>query len=201
MPTTSGLIGAYLYGDRLYPSTSFHSFNVYEFSSPVGTRNLVSGAFAFISEIGPNTSRPLEFRNIVLDFDSGISGLYQSLTECVLFRSTNTRFNISNMRFWMPSGTALQPSGHIEFYASSEWLYNFGMPSGDYGVVPSSLDTAYNLKKQDGLKYIKAADDVDVTEFIYMKITVPSGYSLGKYGLGGSGTLAFAVTYDWYQLI
>lgn len=201
MFTTSGLIGAYLYGDRLYPSTAFYSFNVYEFSSPVGSRNLVSGSFAFLTEVGPHTTRPLEFRNVVLDFDSGISGYYQSLTECVLFRSINTRFNISNMRFWMPSGTALIPSGHIEFHATSEWLYNFGMPSGSYGVVPSSLDSAYLLKKQDGLRYIDEADDVDVSEFIYMKITVPSGYSLGRYGLGGSGTLAFAVTYDWYNII
>lgn len=201
--STSGRLGGYMFADRVYPSTQFFAWNVSEFSSPVGTRDLVSGHFAFRQIVGNHVEHPLEFRNVILDFatPSNISGLYQSTTECVTFRQTNDRFNLSNLRFWMPSGTALSPSGHIEFAVSGQWIYNAHLPSGVGGTIPSGLPTLLNVRRQDGLGYIDGSQDIHVSEFIYMVITVPSGYSLGRYGFQGTGTMAFKMTYDWFQVI
>lgn len=200
MASTSGRIGAYFGAQRDYPETMFFSWDVSEATSPIGMRNLVSGHFAFLNRVGPHTANPLEFRNVVLDFTSTISGVYQSLTECITFREVNDRFNLSNLRFWMPSGTALIPSGHIEYIPSGAWIYNAHIPSGYGAPVPSSLPSLPNLRRCDGMGWIEGGQDIHVSEFIYMVITVPSGMGLGRYGLGGMGTLAFKVTYDWYQV-
>lgn len=200
--STSGKLGGFVSADRVYPSTQVFSWDVLEQSSPVGTRNLVSGHFAFLNVVGPHIYNPLEFRNLVLDFtDTSLSGLYQSYTECLTFRQTDDRFNISNMRFWMPSGTALTPSGHIEFAVSGQWIYNAHIPSGVGGAIPTALPTLPNLRRQDGLGYLVDADDNNVSQFIYLVITVPSGLPLGRYGLGGTGNLGFKITYDWFQYI
>lgn len=182
-----------------WPQTQFFSWDTQEFTSPLGMRNLESGHFAFIKVIGNHLAAPLEFRNVILDFTGTISGTYQSLTECVTFRETTNRHNISNMRFWMPSGTALT-SGHIEYIPSGAWVYNAHIPSG-YGIpVPTILPSSENIKRCDGLSYIQDGDDINVSEFIYLVISVPSGHFLGRFGIDGFGTLGFKMTYDFFQV-
>jgi len=200
---TSGILGGYIYADRDWPSTQFLAFNVSESASPLGSRNIPGGSFAFRQIVGPHILNPLEFRNVIFDFatPNNISGLYQSTTECIIFRQTNDRFNISNMRFFMPSGTALTPSGHIEYATSGAWIYNAHIPSGYGAPVPTALPSTPNLRRCDGLGYLDGSDDIHVSQFIYMTITVPSGYSLGKYGYGGIGTLSFKLTFDIFQII
>lgn len=203
MPTysTSGNIGGYLAAQGVYPDVIFYSWNVSEPMTPVGTRNLVSGAFAFNKIVGLHTDNPLEFRNLILDF-TAISGTYQSTVECLTFRQKNNRFNISNMRFWLPSGTALNSSGHLEWAASGQWVYNAHIPSGNGATLSSSLPILANVRRQDGLGYIDGSDDTHVSEFIYLVLTVPSGLPLGRYGPNNSnGALAFNMTYDWFQII
>lgn len=199
MPQTSGLLGGYIYAERDYPQTQFFSWDTMEPSSPLGMRNLVSGHFSFLNIIGQHTANPLEFRNIVLDFTDAISGTYQSLTECLTFRQQSDRFNLSNMRFWMPSGTALT-SGHIEFAVSGQWIYNAHLPSGVGGAVPTALPSLPNVRRCDGLGYIDGADDIHSSEFIYLVITVPSGHFLGRWGIGGTGNLGFRLSYDYFQI-
>lgn len=201
MSYTSGKIGGYLFADREYPNIEIYSWNVSESSSPIGMRNLPSGHFAFYRPVGQHIFHPLEFRDIVKDFDN-LSPEYQSTTECISFRQTNNRFSISNMKFHMPSGGILGSFGHLEFTSSGVWHYDARIPSGVGGAIPTALPTLLNLRRQDGLGYIDGADDIHVSEFIYLVLTVPSSLPLGKYGYGGSGgNIAFGLTYEMYQII
>jgi len=198
MTINSGLIGGYLYAEGVSPLTNFSWWDIEEISPPTGVRHLESGHPAFVKFV--DTATPLEFRNIELNFISGIVPYYNSV-ECLTFKLNNDRFFVANMRLWLPSGSAIIPSGRIEYSVSGTWVYNAILPSGYGTIIDTSLPATQNVNRQDGFGSINGTGDNDVTQFIYLSLSIPSGYSLGRYGYGGTGTLAFKLTYDYYQKI
>jgi hypothetical protein len=199
MAQTSGSLGAYIYGFKPTPSLVFYEWDVTEQTSPVGYRNVVSGVASFGKTLGTGENASMQFEDTVLDFSS-LESEYAAQVQCFTFRNTETQYYLSNLRVWMPSGTALASGGNIEYAASGTWIYNAVLPSGAGNTMPTSLPSEGNVYNQnDESAIIQGLLDTDVSQFVYMGLTVPSGLALGRYGEGGTGDLTFRVTYDWYN--
>lgn len=193
----SGMIGGYVYGELNTPQVQLFEWDIREYSPPNGVRNIYGGHPAWVKEL--SITAPMEFEDVVLDFASTISGNYQSRVQCFTVGLSDNDFGISNMRLWMPSGTALQTSGHIEFTASGLWIPWAKLPSGVGTIMPSSLPTNQNVWRQDSqFGNLEWSEDSHTSQFIYLALTVPSGMPLGQYGNGLNGQLSFRVTYDWF---
>jgi hypothetical protein len=200
MPNTSGSLGSYIYGELNTPRTQLFEWNIREQSPPTHTRTIYGGHPAWVKELGVSVSKAMEFEDVVLNYaDSSLSGRYPARTQCFTIGLADSDYSISNMRLWMPSGSALNSSGHLEFASSGLWIWNALLPSGQGTVVPSSLPTNMNIVRQDnqlaGLDY---SEDTHVSQYVYLGLTIQSGMPLGQYGLGSNGHLALRVTYDWY---
>ncbi len=181
-----------------YPTVQIFEWDVTETSDPNGVRNIYGGHPAFVKELGETIVKAMQFEDVILDF-SNISGVYQSRVQVFTVGLANNDFSISSLRLWMPSGTALQTSGHIEFSSSGLWIPNAILPSGRGTNIPTVLPTSANIKNQNGITWsLDGGSDSETSQYVYLALTVPSGMPLGQYGLGTNGHLAFRVTYDWY---
>jgi len=181
-----------------YPTIQIFEWDVTETSAPNGVRNIYGGHPAWVKELGETIPKAMQFEDVILDF-SNISGMYQSRVQAFTVGLANSDHSISSLRLWMPSGTALQTSGHIEFTSSGLWIPNAILPSGRGVVMPSSLPTSPNIMNQSNVSWsLDGASDIDTSQYVYLALTVPSGMPLGQYGLGINGHLAFRITYDWY---
>lgn len=197
---TSGTIGSYIFGELATPNIQIFEWDITELSSPVGVRNIYGGHPAFVKELGITTTKALEFDDVVLDFaNSSLSGMYQGRVQSFTVGLSDSEYSISSLRLWIPSGTALVGSGHIEFTTSGNWVYNAIIPSGQGNTVPQALPSSPNIMNQNGVSWsLDGPNDSDTSQFVYLALTVPSGMGLGQYGLGVNGELAFRITYDWY---
>lgn len=200
MAFTSGLIGVYIYGELNAPTTQFFEWDVRELSPPDGTRHIYAGHPAWVKELGVQAVDAMEIDDVVLNYaDDSLSGVYPGRVQAFTFALSNDNFSVSNLRFWMPSGSALNSSGHLEFAASGTWIPNALLPSGEGTVVPTSLPTIQNLLRQDDVfGNLDFASDAHTSQYVYLALSITSGMPLGQYGLNSNGDLAFRVTYDWY---
>lgn len=201
MAFTTGTIGAYIYGVFDLPRTQIFEWDVRELSSPVGTRTIAGGHPAWVKELGVASAQALEFEDVILDYaNDNLSGVYQGRVQAWTIGLVDNNYSISNLKLWMPSGTALHAaSGYIEFAASGSWIPNAVLPSGEGTVMPTSLPLLQNIIRQDDLfGNLDFADDNNTSQFVYMALSVTSGMPLGQYGLNSNGDLAFRITYDWY---
>jgi hypothetical protein len=200
MAFVSGILGGYIYGELNAPSTQFFEWDVREASSPAGTRDIYAGHPAWVKELGVESNKALEFEDVIMDYaNDDLSGVYPGRVQCWTIGLTNDNFSISNLRLWMPSGTALNSSGHLEFAASGTWFQNPTLPSGNGTVMPTALPALQNIIRQDDIfGNLDFSQDSNVSQFVYMGLSVTSGMPLGQYGLNSNGDLAFRVTYDWY---
>lgn len=200
MAFTSGSLGAYIYGELNAPTTQFFEWDVREVSSPVGTRMIAGGHPAFVKELSTSIPGAMQFEDVVMNYaDDSLSGVYPSRVQAFTFSLTDSDFSVSNLRFWMPSGTALNSSGHMEFAASGTWIPNALLPSGVGTEVPTALPSLHNVLRQDDVfGNLDFADDTHVSQFVYLALSVTSGMPLGQYGLNSNGDMAFRMTYDWY---
>lgn len=198
MPTTSGTLGSYIYGYSPTPSIIFYEWDVEEFTTPSGYRNVPSGVVSFVKELSASGGIPMQFEDTVIDFDS-LQAEYSARAQCFSFVNNSSSYTVSNMRFWMPASGALD-NAHMEYSASGTWHYNATLPSG-YGLeIPVSLPDNQNIKNQDDTTlYMRGVSDEQTSQFIYLGLTVPSGHTWGRYGSGGTGDLTFRVTFDWYN--
>ncbi len=200
MPFTSGSIGAYIFGQLATPPTQIFEWDITEVSAPDGVRNLYAGHAAWVKELGITIPKAMEIEDVILDYaDGSISGAYQSRLQVFTIGLATSDYSISNMRFWMPSGAALQSSGYMEFVASGTWWPNAHLPSGRGTQVPVALPAIQNILNQnDVVGNLDSSEDYDTSQYVYLSLNIPSGFGLGIYGLGTHGDLAFRITYDWY---
>jgi len=200
MATTSGTLGSYTFGELNTPTVQIFEWDVTELSSPIGVRHIYAGHPAWVKELGTTISKAMKIEDVILDYaNDSLSGLYQSRAQCFTIGLAKDTHSISNLRLWMPSGTALNSSGHLEFASSGVWTPNPTIPSGEGGIMPTSLPATRNILRQDGIfGNLDLTTDTHTSQFVYMVLTVTSGMPLGQYGLNSNGDLAFRVTYDWY---
>ena len=189
------------------PTIRFSSWNDTELADPVGTRHLVSGAFAYDKELGLGCANAMSFNNLKLSLannDPFVGSTVAVVNVSVPNFGTLQASGLSavyNMRLWIPSGsgTAINTTGaSLQFITSGVWVPNLSFPSGFGQTFLSTLPTQFNLRRIDGRAELLSFNDANVSEWIYMRLFLDRDFPVGTYGICGSGLLRPRLTFDFY---
>lgn len=189
------------------PTIRFSSWNNAELADPVGTRHLVSGAFAYDKELGTGCSNAMAFNGLLLSLandDPYIGSNVNVINICVPNFGTLQSSGLNavyNMRLWIPSGsgTVLSlPGVSLQFATSGVWVPNLSFPSGFGQGFLSTLPTQFNVRRIDGRSELISFNDQNVSEWIYMRLFLDRDFPVGTYGACGSGILRPRLTFDFY---
>ena len=170
------------------PTVSFIEFAVSgadpllnNYATPVGTLN-------------ETDAKALDFGNINLDLSPS------SNTKVFLMQATDMGDNgfIRNMRFWAPS--VIFPASisyNTATARSTDWVQNAAIDSAS-GVVKTILPTSQNLFRHDGNTAISGITNDELSEWVYLNLSVTSSLAVGNYGgSNGQGILRYRVTFDY----
>lgn len=191
------------------PNIRFSSWDNHEPVEPVGVRHLVSGSFAYISELGTGCDSALSFTNLRLDVAT--QSVASSDVAVVNFAIPNFPelvssgiSSVNNFRLWLPegSGTVTDLDGiSIEYQLHSNWrnssIYTT-FPSGAGATFSGIQPTTYNITRIDGSHEITGYDDDNVSQWIYLRAFLDQEFPVGSYGVCGSGLMRLRLTYDFY---
>jgi hypothetical protein len=193
--------------DVPYPQIRFASWDNSETANPLGTRHIVSGAFAFDRVVSTGVGNALGLSNMRLNLGAGdpyASSNVAVVNICVPNFGTLQASGLStvtNMRLWIPSGSGaiLDLAGsHLQFQPSGAWLPNLTFPSGAGQPFLRTEPTQFNVRRIDGSPAITSFNDNNVSEWIYIRMFLDASFPVGSYGVGGSGLLRPRLTYDFY---
>lgn len=189
------------------PTIRFSSWNNSELADPVGTRHLVSGAFAYDKELGLGCSNAMSFSNLILSLanddpyvGSTVAVVNVSVPNFGTLQASGLNA-VYNFKLWIPSGsgTAINlPGASLQFITSGVWIPNLTFPSGFGQTFLSTLPTQFNLRRIDGRAELVSFNDVNVSEWIYMRLFLDRDFPVGTYGACGSGSLRPRLTFDFY---
>jgi hypothetical protein len=190
-----------------FPDIQFSSWRNSELADPVGTRHLVSGAFAYDKLLGRGCENALTFNNLVLDaasnqpfIGSDVAVVNASVPNLGELQASGLS-SVYNMRLWLPdgSGTVIDlPGAHLEFQVINGWVPNLVFPSGAGQEFLSTLPTQFNLRRINGENEITSFNDEHVSEFIYIRLFLDADFPLGDFGVCGSGLIRPRLTFDFY---
>lgn len=189
------------------PEIRFSSWNNSELADPVGTRHLVSGAFAYDKLLGLGCSNAMAFNGLILSLannDPFVGSDVAVVNVCVSNFGTLQASGLSavyNMKLWIPSssGTAISlPGASLQFITSGVWVPNLSFPSGFGQTFLSTLPTQFNLRRIDGRAELLSLNDANVSEWVYMRLFLDINFPVGTYGICGSGLLRPRLTFDFY---
>lgn len=191
----------------IVPEIRFASWNDNELADPVGTRHIVSGAFAFDKVIGLGCGSSLSFNGLRLNLGNGDPYVGSNIAV-VNFCFPNFGdlqasglSTINNMKLWLPvgSGTVLDlPGSHLQFQTSGTWVPYLSFPSGAGQPFLNTLPSQFNVRRIDGNPNIVSFNDANVSEWIYIRLFLDANFPVGTYGACGSGSLRIRLTYDFY---
>lgn len=191
----------------LFPTIRFSSWNNEELADPVGTRHLVSGAFAYDKEVGLGCTNAMAFNGLKLSLvnndpfiGSDVAVINVSIPNFGTLQASGLS-TVYNLRLWLPSGsgTAIDlPGTSLQFIVSGVWLPNLAFPSGFGQIFPSTVPDQPNLRRIDGAIGLVSFNDANVSEWIYMRLFLDRDFPVGTYGICGSGLLRPRLTFDFY---
>lgn len=189
-------------------------WNTQEVASPIGSRHLPGGSFAFKQIVASGclvadsmnpatTSGTLIFEDTKF---SGTSSHLESRVAAITFHVVGTQSFISNMRLYLqddsalrgPSDCGLDPA-FVQFATSGIWQPNSVLPSGDATKLPNTVPLSANVLQQDGNQALQGSLDPNSSQFVYLNLIYPFGGPLGTYGVCGSGLLRYELMYDYFN--
>ena len=194
-----------------FPSLQFFEFDTSEQDSPIGTRHIEGGSFAFKQRLSlgcqsytvPGTSGTLMFENVISDTTQSH---IESKVTAFIVRLGASGSVVSSMKLFLINDSALQASrdvgldyGFVQIAPSGAWFPNPLLPSGA-GQKLSNFPDQINIKRQDGQGSINGEQDLDVSQFIYTNLVLPNGHPLGEFGVCGSGFLRLGLVYDFFSI-
>ena len=188
-----------------FPVIQFSSWNNKELADPIGTRHLVSGAFAYDKLVGLGCDFALTFNGLKLDttqpfVGSDVAVINMSVPNMGELQSSGL-LAVSNLRLWIPAGSGSiidTPGAHLEFFTSGVWVPNVDFPSGHGQEFLRTLPTQFNVRQHAGRAELTSYSDDEVTEYVYMRMFLDERFPLGTFGECGSGTLRPRLTFDFY---
>jgi hypothetical protein len=193
------------------PIIEVFEYDVTETATPIGSRHIEGGAFAFVQRVSLGcreytnigTSGTLVFQDVKFNPNVPVSHVASRVAAMTL-RMATSGARLSDLKVFLSQGSALSGSLNvglnpaiIQYVASGTWQPNPIWSSGTVSVLPSVVPSNPNLFRQDGENKIDGNGDQDVSQFIYMNLIVPLGYPLGSYGICGSGLLRIGIVYDY----
>jgi hypothetical protein len=190
------------------PWLRWYQFHVDEFSDPSGERHIPGGAFAYDKTVGSGTCvSGISFPEITIKVGSNKDN-YASTPIALVFHLSNidSGSGVGGLRFYLDQGSALDgdgmpPKAFIQMIVSGQWQPFLTMPSG-YGtpLVPGVVPELSNVFRQNGGNTLENITDDWVSQYVYLNVVIPNHFPLGTYGICGSGSLRFAVLYDYFNL-
>ena len=201
------------------PIIRFFEWDTAEIASPIGTRHIPGGSFAFKQmlasgcqhadpKLPATTSGTLIFEgttfNLVgedppshkaskvtaMTVNLGSSGV--AISEMMLFLRDD-----SGLRVSMDNG--LDPA-FVQMVASGSWHPHANLPSGAATRLSTSVPALPNLRRQDGGLALLTEDDQNSSQFAYMNVVIPLGAPLGSYGICGSGSIRFGLMFTYFPV-
>jgi hypothetical protein len=182
------------------PLTHFSQFRVKD-QSPSGQRNTIA-ASGYIKKLDISPSGELDFGT--LNNSSGI--VVTTPTHCVVWvidSMEDATEEIFDMRFWLSAISDFIGRGddyNVWFNQQTNVLWQSGLSiDKDDGLyTPTSLPSSQNVNSTSGLPNITGAGhDHDVTEYIYLSVSVDPDTPVGIYGGPGVGTFRYRMTYKY----
>ena len=190
-----------------FPTIQFSSWRNSELADPIGTRHLVSGAFAYDKLVGKGCVDSLVFNGLRLNaadntpfVGSDVAVLNISVPNMGELQASGL-LAVSNFKLFIPtgSGSVIDQDGvHLEFFTSGVWVPNVDFPSGHGQEFLRELPTQFNVRQVDGRAELTSYTDEEVSEWIYMRLFLDSNAPVGTFGACGSGTLRPRLVYDFY---
>lgn len=202
-----------------FPIIRVFEWETSEIASPVGTRHIPGGSFAFKQIVSsgcrsadPNnpatTSGTLLFENATFDLTSlPLPSHIASKVTAITFNLAASGTAISDLRLYLVDDTAFQASrdqgldrGFVQYAPSgSRWLINPVFASGAVARLSTTVPAKQNVFRQDRNPGLVGQDDLNSSEFVYMNIVVPLGTPFGTYGVCGSGLLRFGLIFNYWN--
>lgn len=201
-----------------FPEIRVFAWDTSEIASPIGSRTVPGGSFAFknIVSSGCQTANPnrpgttsgvLMFEDTQFDLTNlPLPSHLESKVAAITINIANSGTGMSDMRLFVADDSAFQGSadqgldrGFVQFAASgSFWAYLGTMPSGAVERLSLTVPTTQNVRRQDGGNTLVGQDDLNSSEFMYLNIVMPLGSPLGQYGVCGSGLLRFGLVFSYW---
>lgn len=205
------------------PIIRIFEYDTDEIASPVGTRNIPGGAFAFVQMVASgaiqanplrpgSTSGTLWFKDIKYNFIEGAiiddsKDYITSKVSALLFNLGSAGSVISEMKLFISEDSALQASvdlggerGFVQIANSGTWHYKPTLPSGAGTRLTTTIPASPNVFRADGqLALFTARPETNTSQFIYTNLVLPKGYPLGTYGAYGSGRLSFGLIFSYWS--
>ncbi|MCK5610110.1 hypothetical protein KAR91_50015 [Candidatus Pacearchaeota archaeon] len=163
--------------------------------SPSGSRHLTSHP-TYIKQLGTAADQELDFGSV-----NNTNGKVHSLTCAVtagVDAMNGANEAIFNMRFWIPDFSDYT-TGTFFFNGvpSGTWIQNIALTDASGYFIPTALPSGQNLFRQDeGLELTGASADAQVTEFVYLSVSVDTDVPPNVYG-GAAGGHVYRLTYDF----
>lgn len=190
------------------PELRIYQFHTTEFSDPSGERHIPGGAFAFDKVVSSGTCvSGIDFGEISLVV-GGSQTHYVSTPIALVFHldSISRGSGVDSLRFYLAEDSALdgdgsEPKPFVQMSVNSNWQSYITMPSGTgTKMITNNIPSLANVRRQNGALNIEGITDEWVSQYVYLNLVVPSHYLVGDYGICGSGSLRFAVLYNYYEI-
>lgn len=201
------------------PNVRIFEYDTAEVASPIGTRHIPGGSFAFkqrvalgcsMADVGNpgGTSGTLVFENVRFEIvNANIPDNKSSKVTALTINVGSDGSGISDLRLYLADDTGLtipadsvgQDPAFIQYATSGVWQPNPVWPSGIHDVLPTTIPVNPNVHRQDGANVLIGNDDQNASEFIYLNLIVPWGFPLGNYGICGSGVVRLNLLFNFYN--
>jgi hypothetical protein len=182
------------------PTSHFSQFRVKD-QSPSGERHTIA-ASGYIKQLDISPSGEMNFGT--LNNSSGI--VITTPTHCTVWvvdDMGDATEEIFDMRFWLSSVAdfiGLGTDYNVWFNQQTDVAWQSGLSidkdTGTY--TPTALPSSQNVNSASGLPNITGAGhDHDVSEYIYLSVSIDPDTPVGTYGGPGVGTFRYRLTYKY----
>jgi len=201
------------------PDVRIFEYDTAEVASPVGTRHIPGGSFAFkqrvalgcstASSANPGgTSGTIVFEGLKFEIVNGVPPDNKgSKITALTIGVGGTGSGISDLKLYLADDTGLtipansvgQDPAFLQFRASGTWQPNPVWGSGEGERLTTSIPANPNVIRQDGAQVLISNDDQNASQFVYLNLVVPWGFPLGEYGICGSGIVRLGLLFNFYN--
>lgn len=163
--------------------------------SPSGSRHLTTHP-TYVKRVGTAAGQELDFGDVNNTLAKVHSDTYAITARAVALNGANEA--IFNMRIWIPDFSDYS-TGTFFFngFPSGAWIQDIALTDASGRFIPTALPSGQNLFRQDDWPEISGVgSDDEVTQFVYLSVSVDTDVPPNVYGGPGGGHV-YRMTYDF----
>lgn len=162
--------------------------------NPSGSRHLKTHP-SYVKQLGTAAGQELDFGTVnnTLDKKHSITSVVTAHIDA--FNGANEA--IFNMRFWIPDfSDYTKGTFFFNGFPSGQWIQGIELTDASGQFTPTALPSGQNWFRQDDGLELTGSGDAQVTQFMYLSISVDTDVPPNVYGGAGGGHV-FRLTYDF----